>query len=65
LKKIEAMKKNSERTEKKVYSSPQIERVTLDNEISLTMESSSPADPPVWTKNQDNSNHDPFKTNMG
>jgi len=57
------MKITIESTEKKVYCSPQIERITLDNEISLTMES--PADPPVWSENQEHFNNDPFKTNVG
>ena len=58
------MKKNIERTEKKTYSPPQIEKITLDNEISLTLESS-PADPPAWSENKEYFNNDPFKTNIG
>jgi len=58
------MEKNIKRTEKKSYSSPQIERITLDNEISLTLESS-PADPPTWSENKEYFNNDPFKTNVG
>jgi hypothetical protein len=50
-------------TEKKVYISPQIERTTLDNEISLIL--ASPASPPDWGENQENANPDPFKTFMG
>ncbi|MEA4841451.1 MAG: hypothetical protein VB110_10675 [Bacteroidales bacterium] len=50
-------------TEKKVYRSPQIERNTLDNEISLTLES--PALPPVWSENQESATNNLFKTNVG
>jgi len=57
------MKKYIETTERKVYSSPQIERITLDNEISLVLES--PAVPPVWSENKEYFNNDPFKTNVG
>jgi hypothetical protein len=58
------MEKNIKRTEKKSYSSPQIERITLDNEISLTLESA-PADPPTWSENKEYFNNDPFKTDIG
>jgi len=57
------MKKTLESSEKKVYSSPQIERIALDNEISLAL--TSPEAPPAWTKNEGNQNKDPFKTNVG
>jgi len=57
------MKTIIENTEKKVYSSPQIERITLDNEISLVLES--PAVPPVWSENKENYTNDPYKTNVG
>jgi len=50
-------------TDKKVYRSPEIERITLDNEISLELES--PASLPLWSENQNNSEADPFKTNRG
>jgi hypothetical protein len=50
-------------TEKKAYHSPQIERITLDNEISLVLQS--PAPPPVWSENQEKATNDPFKTTMG
>jgi len=56
------MKKNIETTEKKVYRSPQIERIALDNEISLVLQS--PASPPVWSENKEYFNNDPFKTNI-
>lgn len=57
------MKTTIESTKKKVYSSPQIERIILDNEISLVL--SSPAKLPVWSENQENYTNDPFKTNVG
>lgn len=57
------MKTTIESTEKKVYSSPHIERILLDNEISLVLES--PANPPPWSKAPEHFNNDPFKTNMG
>jgi len=57
------MKTSIESTEKKVYSSPQIERILLDNEISLVL--SSPESLPDWSENKENFNKDPFKTNVG
>jgi len=57
------MKINIENTKKKVYNSPQIERITLDNEISLIL--SSPGVPPVWSENKENYSNDPFKKNVG
>jgi len=57
------MKTTIESTEKKVYSSPQIERIKLDNEISLALES--PASPPLWSENKEYFNNDPFKNNVG
>lgn len=56
------MKTTIESTEKKVYSSPQIERIKLDNEISLVL--SSPESLPLWSENKENCNNDPFKTNI-
>ncbi|ADQ80262.1 hypothetical protein Palpr_2126 [Paludibacter propionicigenes WB4] len=58
------MERKIESTEKKAYNPPQIEKITLDNEISLTMESA-PADPPSWSENKEYFNNDPFKTNVG
>jgi len=57
------MKTTIESTEKKVYCSPQIERIRLDNEISLALES--PASPPLWSENQEHYTNDPFKTDIG
>ena len=63
------MKTNIEITEKKTYSSPQIERIKLDNEISLVLESTDPAGEPGgggWVMNApEHFNNDPFKTNLG
>jgi hypothetical protein len=50
-------------TEKKAYRSPQIERITLDKEISLAM--SSPADLPVWTDSKVSYQDDLFRSNVG
>ncbi len=57
------MKATIETTAKKVYHSPHIERIALDNEISLIL--SSPASPSPWSENQDKATNDPFKTDMG
>lgn len=59
------MKTNIETTEKKSYSPPQIERIQLDNEISLVLESTSPDGEPLWSKAPEHFNNDPFKTNVG
>lgn len=48
---------------KKVYCVPHIERITLENEISLTLES--PDVPPEWSENKEIYNNDPFKTIEG
>lgn len=59
------MKTIIESTEKKVYSSPQIESIQLDNEISLALESNKPSDEPTnWSKAPEHFNNDPFKTNV-
>lgn len=57
------MKTTIERSDKKVYRSPQMERITLDSEISLVL--SSPEVPPVWSKNEEIFNDNPYKTNVG
>jgi len=57
------MKTTIESSEKKSYRSPQIERIILDNEISLVL--SSPADLPLWSENKEYFNNDPFKMNVG
>jgi hypothetical protein len=55
-----------ENNQKRRYNSPQIERIKLDNEISLALESS----PPVFELTKASNapeyfNNDPFKTNIG
>jgi hypothetical protein len=54
---------------KQVYTTPQINRIELDNEISLTLDSTSgapPAGPGEPTSfAPDYFNPDPFKTNVG
>jgi hypothetical protein len=59
------MKTNIESTDKKQYCSPQIERIKLDNEISLVLESTQPSGEPVWISARDNFVNDPFKTDIG
>lgn len=56
---------NTLKTEKHVYSSPSIERVTLDNEISLVLQSAPPAGPnEISAVVPEYFNPDPFKTNI-
>jgi hypothetical protein len=50
-------------TDKRAYLTPRIEKVNLDSEISLQLESS-PPDDPVLTKAPDYFNNDPFKSNQ-
>jgi hypothetical protein len=45
----------------KVYSTPQIERINLDNEISLILESDAPYGEPSWSQNLENNKDNPFK----
>jgi len=52
-------------TGKKPYNSPRIERIRLDNEISLALESTQPSGEPNWSKAPEYFNNDPFKTNVG
>jgi hypothetical protein len=57
------MKTIIESSEKRSYRSPQIERIILDNEISLAL--TSPEALPLWSENKENNNNDPFKMNVG
>ena len=60
------MKANIENKIKMTYCPPQIERIRLDNEISLVLQSdSSPDGDPNWSKASENFNNNPFKTNLG
>ena len=52
--------------EKRAYNSPRINCIKLDNEISLTLDSSTaPGDPEGLLKTPEYFNNDPFKSNMG
>lgn len=52
-------------TEKRIYISPEIVCVELDNEISLALESSPPVGPDEgYLKTQECFNNDLFKTNI-
>lgn len=58
------MNTKNEIIQKRTYSTPQIERIQLDNEISLVLESTSPPSAPGWGQNlqaPENFNNDPFK----
>ena len=63
------MRTQIENKTKRAYIVPQIERIVLDNEISLALESTPLAPPPgpFESMNQapDYFNNDPFKTNLG
>jgi len=60
------MKTNIENKDKKTYCPPQIERIRLDNEISLVLQSDlNPDGEPVWSSKAEHLNNDPFKSNLG
>ena len=64
------MKSNININEKLRYSSPEIKRVELDNEISLTLDSNNPSPGPgepgyVGSLAPEYFNADPFKANIG
>ena len=51
--------------EKRVYTTPLIEKIKLDNEISLALESTPPAAPgEVMNKTPEYFNNDPFRGNQ-
>jgi len=57
-------------TTKQNYNAPRIERIVLDNEISLTLDSTTPPAAPfesgvIGSLAPDYFNVDPFKTNLG
>lgn len=57
---------NIKMAEKRLYNSPQINCIKLDNEISLTLDSSTaPDDPEASLKAPEYFNSNPFKTNIG
>jgi len=57
---------NTQNNDKSIYAAPLIERVLLDNEISLALESDPPFGPdePISCA-PEYFNNDPFKTNAG
>ena len=57
---------NNQNKEKRVYRAPMIERIKLDNEISLALESAPPLGPgETMNSVPEYLNNDPFKTNLG
>jgi hypothetical protein len=55
----------TQHTEKRTYNAPVIEKIKLDNEISLALESAPPAGPgESFLKAPEYFNNDPFKGNM-
>jgi hypothetical protein len=52
------------KAEKKIYISPRVERIELDNEISLILVSGDPGDPNASLIKPDYFYDDPFKTNL-
>ncbi|MEI6753039.1 MAG: hypothetical protein WCK78_07710 [Paludibacter sp.] len=54
-------------TEKRIYASPMIKLIKLDNQISLQLESDAPLGPGETynLKTPDYFNNDPFKANLG
>jgi hypothetical protein len=59
------MKTTEKTTVKRIYNSPEIVCIELDNEISLALESSPPAGPDEgYLKTQEYFNNDLFKTNI-
>jgi len=57
------MNSTNKTIEKKIYNTPLVECVKLDNEISLQLESEPPIGP-YESKAPDHFNNDPFKTNI-
>lgn len=52
--------------EKRIFQAPQIEKVELDNEISLVLQSAPPTGPDeITSKVPEYFNPDPFKANIG
>lgn len=56
-----------ETTQKRIYKTPQVERIRLDNEISLVLQSDvSPfGDPEANLQTKDSYDNDPFKISIG
>jgi len=57
----------TQKENKRIYNAPLIERIQLDNEISLSTESAPPAGngDELISKAPEYFNNDPFKTNVG
>ena len=58
------MKTQIENTVRKSYKAPKIERIRLDSEISLALESNPPTGPNETSQAPAYFNNDPFKTNQ-
>jgi hypothetical protein len=59
------MKTKEKMIEKRIYSSPEIELIKLDSEISLELQSAPPVGPDeVMNAAPEYFNNNPFKTNM-
>ncbi len=59
-------KSNIMEKNKKIYSVPQVERIELDNEIALQLESTPPKAPgEAFNGTPEFFNNDPFKSNIG
>jgi len=60
------MKNTLQTTQKKEYSKPQTERIELDNEIALVLDSTSPPEGPgeAGVMAPEYFKNDPFKTNQ-
>jgi hypothetical protein len=68
IQKIQIMNNTTnENSPKRIYITPELERVELDNEISLALESVNPNPAPGESMNNvpEYFNNDPFKTNVG
>lgn len=59
------MKSTKENIQKRAYSSPKIEHIKLDNDISLQLQSTPPPGPFEGKNSVEYFNNDPYKTNIG
>jgi hypothetical protein len=59
------MKTQIENNKKRTYKMPNIERIKIDAEISLALESTPPEGPDETSQAPECFNNDPFKTNLG
>lgn len=58
------MKTTNDISKRKRYSTPQIEQILLDNEISLALESAPPAGPDETNLSPEYLKNDPFENNL-